>query len=118
MKWRAVGFVVGLVAVVGVFAVIAYWAHHDRYRHRVNLGCGGEGYTVKEVIDAAEKIAGKKIPTRISDRRPGDPAVLIASSDRIRSELGWKPEFQDLSMIIDSAWRWMQRSDAAAKTGS
>jgi UDP-glucose 4-epimerase len=83
-----------------------------------NLGCGGEGYTVKEVIDAAEKIAGKKIQTRISDRRPGDPAVLIASSDRIRSELGWKPEFQDLSMIIDSAWRWMQRSDAAAKTGS
>ena len=83
-----------------------------------NLGCGGDGYTVKEVIEAAEKITGKKIPTRISERRPGDPAVLIASSDRIKSELGWQPEFQDLSVIIDSAWRWMQRSSDAAGTGS
>ena len=82
-----------------------------------NLGCGGEGYSVKEVIETAEKITGKKIPTRISDRRPGDPAVLIASSDRIRSELGWQPEFQDLGLIIESAWRWMQRN-AAANAGS
>ena len=83
-----------------------------------NLGCGGDGYTVKEVIDAAEKITGKKIPTRISDRRPGDPALLIASSERIRSELGWQPEFQDLGLIIESAWRWMKRNGSAAKTGT
>jgi len=83
-----------------------------------NLGCGGDGYTVKEVIDAAEKITERKIPTRISDRRPGDPAMLIASSERIRSKLDWQPEFQDLSLIIESAWKWMKRDGAAAKTGS
>ncbi len=73
-----------------------------------NLGCGGEGYTVKEVIDMAREITGRNIPMRVSARRPGDPAALIASSDRIRSELGWKPEFQDLRLIIESAWKWMQ----------
>lgn len=74
-----------------------------------NLGCGGDGYTVKEVIAMAEDVTGKKIVTRVSERRPGDPAVLIASSDRIRSELGWQPEFQDLKLIIESAWNWTQR---------
>jgi UDP-glucose 4-epimerase len=74
-----------------------------------NLGCGGDGYTVKEVIEMAKEITGRDISARISDRRPGDPAVLIASSDRIRSELGWQPEFQDLRTIIESAWNWTQR---------
>jgi UDP-glucose 4-epimerase len=74
-----------------------------------NLGCGGNGYTVKEVIAMAEEVTGRKIATRVSGRRPGDPAVLVASSDRIRSELGWQPEFQDLKLIIGSAWKWMQR---------
>ncbi|MEO8573497.1 MAG: UDP-glucose 4-epimerase GalE, partial [Pyrinomonadaceae bacterium] len=73
-----------------------------------NLGCGGEGYTVNEVVEASREITGKEIRTRITQRRPGDPAVLIASSDRIRSELGWQPEYQDLKMIIESAWKWMQ----------
>lgn len=82
-----------------------------------NLGCGGDGYTVKEVIEMAKEITRKEIPTRVSGRRPGDPAVLVASSDRIRSELGWQPEFQDLRMIIESAWTWMQsRSAGAAAT--
>lgn len=83
-----------------------------------NLGCGGEGYTVSEVVKAAEQITGKNIRTRVSDRRPGDPAVLIASSDRIRSELGWQPEFQNLDLIIESAWKWMQKrsSGSAAAT--
>jgi UDP-glucose 4-epimerase len=79
-----------------------------------NLGCGGDGYTVNEVIEAARAVTGKEIRTRVSPRRPGDPAVLIASSDRIRSELGWKPEFQDLRMIIESAWKWMQNKPASA----
>lgn len=74
-----------------------------------NLGCGGDGYRVREVIEAAQRVTGKEIPVRIGPRRPGDPAVLIASSDRIKHELGWAPAFQDLEMIIDSAWRWMQR---------
>ena len=76
-----------------------------------NLGCGGDGYSVRQVIDTAEEITGRKIPVRVAERRSGDPAVLIASSSRITSELGWQPEFQDLSKIIDSAWKWMERQD-------
>ena len=74
-----------------------------------NLGCGGDGYSVREVIDVAREVTGKDIPVRVVPRRVGDPAVLIASSDRIRSALGWQPDFQDLRVIIESAWRWMQR---------
>ena len=73
-----------------------------------NLGCGGDGYSVRDVIDTARRVTGKEIPVRMGPRRPGDPAVLIASSDKIKSELGWQPQFQDLSLIIDSAWRWMR----------
>jgi UDP-glucose 4-epimerase len=73
-----------------------------------NLGCGGEGYTVREVLNVAKEVTNRDIPSRISARRPGDPAALIASSVRIRQELGWKPEFQDLRAIISSAWKWMQ----------
>lgn len=73
-----------------------------------NLGCGGAGYSVREVIDAAERVTGREIPTRFGPRRAGDPAILVASSDKIKSELGWRPKYQDLGLIIDSAWRWMQ----------
>lgn len=73
-----------------------------------NLGCGGDGYSVRDVIETARRVTGKEIPVRVGPRRPGDPAVLIASSDRIKRELGWKPEFQDLELIVKSAWSWMQ----------
>jgi UDP-glucose 4-epimerase len=73
-----------------------------------NLGCGGDGYSVRDVIDTAQRVTGKDIPVCMGPRRPGDPAVLIASSDKIKSELGWQPQFQDLGVIIESAWRWMQ----------
>ena len=73
-----------------------------------NLGCGGAGYSVREVIDTAARVTGKEIPTRFGPRRAGDPAILVASSDRIKTELGWRPQFQDLGLIIESAWRWMQ----------
>ena len=73
-----------------------------------NLGCGGDGYSVRDVIDTARRVTGKEIAVRMGPRRAGDPAVLIASSDRIKSELGWQPRFQDLGVIIESAWRWMQ----------
>lgn len=73
-----------------------------------NLGCGGDGYSVRDVIDTARRVTGKEIPVRMGQRRPGDPAVLIASSDKIKTELGWRPRFQDLGLIIESAWRWMQ----------
>ena len=72
-----------------------------------NLGCGGDGYSVRDVIDTARRVTGKEIPVRMGPRRAGDPAVLIASSDKIKSELGWQPRFQDLEKIIESAWKWM-----------
>ena len=73
-----------------------------------NLGCGGAGYSVRDVIDTARRVTGKEIPTHVGPRRAGDPATLVASSDRIKSELGWQPQLQDLGLIIESAWRWMQ----------
>jgi UDP-glucose 4-epimerase len=73
-----------------------------------NLGCGGDGYSVREVIETARRVTGKEIPVRMGTRRPGDPAVLIASSDKIKSELGWQPQFQDLGLIVESAWKWMR----------
>ncbi|MEP6568902.1 MAG: UDP-glucose 4-epimerase GalE [Acidobacteriota bacterium] len=73
-----------------------------------NLGCGGEGYSVSQVLETAREVTGKTVPARVGPRRAGDPAVLIASSEKIKRELGWKPEFQDLRVIIESAWRWMQ----------
>jgi UDP-glucose 4-epimerase len=74
-----------------------------------NLGCGGEGYSVRDVIETAQRITGKEIRVRMGPRRAGDPAVLIASSDKIKSELGWQPQFQDLGVIIESAWKWMNQ---------
>ncbi len=72
-----------------------------------NLGCGGEGYSVNELLAVAREVTGKEIPARAAPRRAGDPSVLIASSEKIKRELGWKPQFQDLRVIIESAWRWM-----------
>lgn len=72
-----------------------------------NLGCGGEGYTVRQVIDSAREVTGRVINVRTAARRPGDPAVLVASSEKIRRELGWSPRFEDLRAIIESAWDWM-----------
>jgi UDP-glucose 4-epimerase len=72
-----------------------------------NLGCGGEGYTVREVIDVARDVTGRDIPLRIGPRRPGDPAVLVASSERIGRELSWRPAQSDLVAIVTSAWRWL-----------
>jgi UDP-glucose 4-epimerase len=70
-----------------------------------NLG-NGHGYSVREVINAARRITGHPIPTQMTARRPGDPAILVASSDRVKSELGWNPQHGSLEAIIESAWRW------------
>lgn len=72
-----------------------------------NLGCGGEGYTVREVIDVAERVTGRPVHVRVGPRRPGDPAVLLASHARISRALGWAPRQTALADIIGSAWRWM-----------
>jgi UDP-glucose 4-epimerase len=73
-----------------------------------NLGTGG-GSSVREVIAASRKISGRKIDTIEKPRRPGDPPRLIASSEKIKKELGWVPQFQSLDAIIESAWKWHQK---------
>lgn len=70
-----------------------------------NLG-NGVGFTVKEVIECARKVTGHKIPAVISPRRAGDPAVLIASSEKAKKILGWKPQHDSLEEIIETAWKW------------
>lgn len=79
----------------------------DRGSRVYNLG-NGQGFTVKEVIETAREVTSHPIPAEVGPRRPGDPAVLIASSDKIRRELGWQPQYPDPHDIIQSAWKWHQ----------
>ena len=72
-----------------------------------NLG-NGEGYSVREVIEATQRITGRPIPFDEGERRGGDPARLVAGSQKIQKELGWKPRHPDLDHIIETAWRWHQ----------
>ena len=72
-----------------------------------NLG-SGIGYSVLEVIDIAREVTGVDIPVEIHPRRVGDPAVLVASSNRAGTELGWNPQYTALREIIGSAWKWMK----------
>ena len=70
----------------------------------MNLG-NGEGYSILEIIRAVEEITGKKVKTKMGPRRPGDPSILVASSDKAKKNLGWKPE-KDLRAIVNDAWNW------------
>lgn len=80
----------------------------ERGQHRIyNLG-NGEGFSVRQVIETAREVIGADIKTVEAPRRPGDPPVLVASSEKIKNELGWAPEKPDLSEMISDAWEWMQ----------
>lgn len=70
-----------------------------------NLG-SGNGFTVKEMIEAARLVTGHSIPAKVCERRTGDPAKLVASSEKARRELGWQPKFENIEAMIDSAWNW------------
>ncbi len=71
------------------------------------FNCGyGHGYSVKEVIDTAKKVTGVDFTVEESDRRPGDPAILVADSSKLKTKLGWKPSFDDLEYIVRTAWNW------------
>jgi UDP-glucose 4-epimerase len=70
-----------------------------------NLG-NGRGFSVREVIEVVRRVTGHPIPVREAARRPGDPAVLVASSDKIKRELNWEPQFSSLEAIVQSAWEW------------
>jgi UDP-glucose 4-epimerase len=87
--------------------LLALEAPKEGEHHIYNLG-NGAGFSVREVIEAARRLTGRAIEAVESPRRSGDPAILAASSDKIRSELGWKPEKPGLEAIISDAWDWMQ----------
>ncbi len=74
-----------------------------------NLG-NGLGFSVKDVIGVAEKVTGESIPVKIGKRRPGDAPVLVGDSARIRKDLGWRPQYEELEIIIETAWKWAKRS--------
>ena len=80
-----------------------------------NLG-NGVGFTVKEIVEAAEEVTDSNIPAVITPRRAGDPAKLIASSEKAKKILGWKPEFEDVKEIIATAWKWLQSHPEGYKT--
>ena len=77
----------------------------DQGSRTYNLG-NGQGFTVKEVIETAREVTGHPIPAKVGPRRPGDPATLIASSEKIRRELGWEPRYPELRTIVETAWNW------------
>jgi UDP-glucose 4-epimerase len=72
-----------------------------------NLG-NGQGFSVRQVIESARAVTGCSIPVVEAPRRPGDPAILVASSEKIRRELHWQPEYSQLEKIIESAWKWLR----------
>jgi UDP-glucose 4-epimerase len=76
-----------------------------------NLGTG-KGYSVKEVIETCRRVTGQDIRYRVAGRRAGDPARLVASAARAHAELGWSSEFNELSGIVETAWRWFSRQPA------
>jgi UDP-glucose 4-epimerase len=80
----------------------------SRHRLAYNLG-NGQGFSIREVIEVARRVTGHPIPAVETARRPGDPAILVASSARIQRELGWRPKYASLEAIVASAWEWHQR---------
>ena len=89
--------------------LLALEALHTRDKLVYNIG-NGSGFSVLQIVEAARRITGHPIPVIESPRRPGDPAVLVASSEKIRNELGWVPKYPDPEAIIDSAWQWHRRN--------
>jgi UDP-glucose 4-epimerase len=88
--------------------LLAFHALDERDRMIYNLG-NGHGFTVREVVESARRVTGRPIPVDEVPRRPGDPAVLIASSAKIETELGWMPKYTRLDDIVRSAWEWHQQ---------
>jgi UDP-glucose 4-epimerase len=88
--------------------ILAFEALSTRSRLIYNIG-NGQGFSVREVVESARRVTGHPVPVVEEPRRPGDPAVLVASSKRIIGELGWKPRYSSLDDIVRSAWIWHQQ---------
>jgi UDP-glucose 4-epimerase len=93
------------VADLSAAHLLALRALAERDRLIYNLG-SGQGFSVRQVIDAVRRVTGQPVPVVEAPRRPGDPAVLVASSEKISRELGWQPRYPDLEIIVESSWRW------------
>ncbi len=89
-------------------AFAALLAKSEPQRLIYNLG-NGVGFSVRQIVEAVRRVTGHPIPVVDEPRRPGDPAVLIASSDKIARELGWRPEHTEIDGIVESAWHWHQQ---------
>lgn len=101
--------------------VDAHWLAVEKLRSGAksdvfNLG-NGNGFTVKEVIEAARRVTGHDIPARVVERRAGDPARLVASSEKAKRELGWKPTYTTIDDIVASAWEWHQANPNGYRGG-
>ena len=88
--------------------ILALEALNTRPQLVYNLG-NGRGFTVREVIAATERVAGRRVKTLEATRRAGDPVVLVASSEAIQRELGWRPQYTELESIVETAWDWHRR---------
>ncbi len=88
--------------------LLALGALSEKSRLIYNIG-NGQGFTVREVIESVGRVTGRPIAVEECPRRPGDPAVLVASAEKIKAELGWRPKFAELDQIISSAWEWHQK---------
>ncbi len=93
------------VSDLGQAHVLALGALEGRGQSIYNLG-NGKGFSVKEVVETARRVTGHAIPAEVEARRPGDPPVLVASSEKIGRELGWAPQHAALEDIVESAWQW------------
>jgi len=88
--------------------ILALEALTTRDKMILNLG-NGSGFSVKEVVESARRVTGHSIPVELKPRRPGDPARLVASSEKAKAELGWKPRISEIDQILQSAWDWQQQ---------
>ena len=88
--------------------ILALEALTTRDKLIMNLG-NGSGFSVKEVVESARRVTGHAIPVELKPRRPGDPARLVASSEKAKAELGWKPQIPEIDDILQSAWDWQQQ---------
>jgi UDP-glucose 4-epimerase len=93
------------VADLAAAHLLALHALEGRQQLIYNLG-NGRGFSVRQVVEVVRKVTGHAIPAKDAPRRPGDPAVLVASSEKIRRELGWQPRYPELEQIVASAWEW------------
>ena len=88
--------------------VLALKALETRDELILNLG-NGKGFSVQEVIESVRRVTGHPVPSELHPRRPGDPAVLVASSEKATKELGWQPRYTELDEIVRTAWVWHQK---------